>query len=90
MPKRVKTYDEVEKLVISELVKFKHGEIIQWCKKYNFPQAEIARLKHGKLKSQRPFFLKEILEALGYTDINVSKVTYIEYETPKKQQLPTT
>lgn len=77
MKKFCKDYDELEDFLIKELSNLSHGELKPFCEKNNLSQSEISRFRQRNLPTTRPFFLQEILTALGYTNIEIKpKVFY--------------
>jgi hypothetical protein len=73
-------YEEFQKFLINELnTRFNRGELRPWCDQNGLSLTEICRFKSRKLPTTRPFFLQNILTALGYTDINIQHKTIFKF-----------
>ncbi len=78
-----KEYAEVEDFLIEQLSKIRRGGLREWCKRHNFPLPEISRFKNRNLKTTRPYFMKRMLEAFGYEDVEITTTTVFNFRNHK-------
>lgn len=84
--KYIKEYKEVEDFIIEKLKALPRGGLAKLSRDFDLPENELSRFKNRKLQTTRPFFLKNILEALGYSNIQVTTTVYYKYEKEIEQQ----
>ena len=79
MPKYHKSYEELEEFLIQKINEIPHGTLKDWCEKHESSAAEVSRFRNRNLKTTRPFFLKDMLEAFGYAKVKVKTITTFEF-----------
>lgn len=79
MEKYQMEYQELESFLIEELSKFSHGQLKPFCVKHGLPEKEVSRFRKKKLPTTRPYFLQEILKALGYTEITMRQNVFFHF-----------
>lgn len=82
-----KDYEELEAFLIEELDKFSHGQLKPFCLKNNLPVSEVYRFRNRKLPTTRPFFLQEILTALGYSKIEVQPKIFFHFTRNEEEKI---
>lgn len=78
--KYMKEYKEVEEFIIAKLKDLPRGGLARLSREFDLPENELSRFKNRKLRTTRPFFIKNILKALGYSNIQVTTTVYYKYE----------
>ncbi len=73
-------YSDLEDFLIKELDKFDHGKLKPWCEKHDLSASEISRFRNRNLPTTRPFFMQDILKALGYTEVKVETKVYFRFK----------
>lgn len=79
MEKYQMEYQELESFLIEELEKFSHGELKPFCEKHNLSYKELSRFRKKKMPTTRPFFLQDILKALGYEEITMQQKMFFGF-----------
>jgi len=70
-------YKELENFIIDKLNQIERGKLKDFCEKNDLSPQEVSRFRNRNLPNTRPFFLQNILKALGYKNIVITtKIIY--------------
>jgi len=73
-------YQELENFIIYRLNQIEHGKLKGFCEKNGLSPQEVSRFRNRNLPNTRPFFLQNILKALGYGDIVITTKIFYQFK----------